>query len=378
MSVLTGQAPINLGPLTTTFTPPAACTVAVGERRNGLADFFGIGGDYDIAWLGQACDGNKPFDDTSCWPETSKGAEEKEAPLSGWGFYSPGLHCPVGYATACSATGGKGGKSDWPVQFELKNGETAVGCCPRGYGCANINGQTCIMMAESTTVPTVTCKDGTTGDVAFQTVPDEEASITAFSLLAPMIQINWQSSDLPTSTTTSSRRTATKTSTSSRSTTDSTETTRTGTSSSSETSDLGDGSQTTGGETSTDAPTNTPTLQDSDNSSDSSSLSSGVKVAIGVAGSVAVLLMLVCTLFYCWRRRKNDREEQELDRLYGLKNTMNDGGDFTNTTDIPGWYRGQRLATPAHDPFGGYNGNPGFGSEMERPAVPYYRPYRPS
>jgi len=130
-STLIGQAPTNLGPLTTTFTPPAACTVAVGAGRGGLAGLFGFGGDEDVAFLGQACSRGKAFDDTACWPETSKGAEKKEAPLSGWGFYSPGLHCPVGYATACSATGGSGGGSGWPVQFKLRDGETAVGCCPR-------------------------------------------------------------------------------------------------------------------------------------------------------------------------------------------------------------------------------------------------------
>jgi hypothetical protein len=127
-TVLIGQAPINLGPLTTTFTPAAACTLAVGAGRGGL---FGGGGDKDVAYLGQACSRGKAFDDTSCWPATSKGAEEQEAPLHGWGYYSPGLHCPVGYATACSATGGSGGGSGWPVQFKLRDGETAVGCCPR-------------------------------------------------------------------------------------------------------------------------------------------------------------------------------------------------------------------------------------------------------
>lgn len=130
-TVLIGQAPTNLGPLTTTFTPPPECTVAVGAASNGLADFFGVGGAKDIAYLGQGCSRGKAFDATTCWPGTSKGAEERDAPLSGWGFYSPGLHCPVGYATACSATGGSGGGSGWPVQFKLRDGETAVGCCPR-------------------------------------------------------------------------------------------------------------------------------------------------------------------------------------------------------------------------------------------------------
>ena len=125
-TVLTGQAPTNLGPLTTTLTPPAACTVAIGARRGFIGDK-----DDHVAYRGQLCSDNKAVDDTACWPPTSKGAQERSAPLSGWGFYSPGVHCPVGYATACSATGGKGGGSGWPVQFKLRDGETAVGCCPK-------------------------------------------------------------------------------------------------------------------------------------------------------------------------------------------------------------------------------------------------------
>lgn len=131
MTVIIGQAPNNLGPLTTTFTPPPACTVAVGAATGGIGGWLGLGGQEDVAYLGQACSWGKAYDDTGCWPETTAGVEETKAPLYGWGFYSPGLHCPVGYATACSATGGSGGGSEWPVQFKLRAGETAVGCCPR-------------------------------------------------------------------------------------------------------------------------------------------------------------------------------------------------------------------------------------------------------
>lgn len=49
-------------------------------------------------------------------------------PFRGWGFYSPGLVCPHGYTSACTATAG--GDAQWPVQFEMLEGETAVGCCP--------------------------------------------------------------------------------------------------------------------------------------------------------------------------------------------------------------------------------------------------------
>ena len=117
-STITGLTPTVLGPLTTTFTPPPACTIAVGSKPlfQDLEPF---------AHLGKKCTLFKPADEPSCWPPMASGAS------IGQGYYSPGLNCPSGYATACSATGGKGGKSDWPLQFQLRAQETAVGCCPR-------------------------------------------------------------------------------------------------------------------------------------------------------------------------------------------------------------------------------------------------------
>jgi len=122
VSPLVGQDPVNLGPLTTTFTQPPACTVAVADGKD------------PSAWLAQSCDGLKgAVDVTTCWPPTSKGAPSTTDALHGWGYYSPGIACPAGHASACSATGGASGGSGWPVQFKLLDGETAVGCCPR-YG----------------------------------------------------------------------------------------------------------------------------------------------------------------------------------------------------------------------------------------------------
>lgn len=118
-SVLIGQAPTNLGPLTATFTPPPACTVAVADGSSGF--------------LSQACDPiNGAVDALSCWPPLSAGVASPSPPFHGLGFYSPGVACPSGYASACSATAG--GSAGWPVQFSLQAGETAVGCCPRYAG----------------------------------------------------------------------------------------------------------------------------------------------------------------------------------------------------------------------------------------------------
>ncbi|KAK3392721.1 hypothetical protein B0H63DRAFT_461 [Podospora didyma] len=385
---LIGQAPINLGPLTTTFTPPPACATAVGVAEGGLLGLGLLGGPLaNTAYLGQACSRGKAVDATTCWPPASSGAESKSAPLSGWGFYSPGLHCPIGYATACSATGGSGGGSGWPVQFKLLDGETAVGCCPSGYGCANANGQTCIMVATSTTVPMVTCDSGTkSGDVASQTVPDIKASITAFSLFAPMFQINWQSSDLPETATASSQPETTAAIPSNGTNTGAnnqptvmsgTKTVHVGAASGLPTLET-DGSQA--------APTGVPvnTSDTAGNNSDASrkeatpgdsGMATGTKVGLGIAGGVAAVLIAVSAFFYVWRRRRSQREEQELDRLYGIKHTTSSSADLTASDEIPGWYRGHRLMTPTQpmsaDPFRGGT------SELEPPASPYYRPYRP-
>ncbi|KAK4646952.1 uncharacterized protein QC761_100190 [Podospora bellae-mahoneyi] len=376
-TVLIGQAPTNLGPLTTTFTPPPECTVAVGAGRGGfLGDLFGGGDDKSIAYLGQACSRNRAVDDTACWPATSEGAESKKAPLNGWGFYSPGLHCPVGYATACAATGGSGGGSGWPVQFRLLAGETAVGCCPSGYGCANINGQTCTLVVTSSTIPTVTCDGSKSQNFGFQTVPDPEASITAFSIFAPMIQINWQSSDRPATTTSSTGTGSTASST--RPTTTNPLASASGTKvidtedeSAEETLVLDDNSQATGtGRVPTrtlEAPGLASDAADASSGEDSEGLSSNVKVGLGVVGASVVLLALVIGLFWCWRKRKNAAEEQELDRLYGQKTATGSTSDLTRSDEIPGWCRGQRLATPTQkEPFFRESLR-----EMRMPADPY-------
>lgn len=357
----------------------------------------------NTAHLGQTCSRGEGVDATSCWPPTSSGAPSKTGALNGWGYYSPGVHCPVGYATACRATGGSGGGSEWPVQFRLRAGETAVGCCPRyypssvalydvltshsGYGCANINGQTCTMIATSTTVPTVTCDGTKSGDFAFQTVPDAEASITAFSLFAPMIQINWQSSDQPATTTRSrtSGDSPTRTSTPDQPTATS-------------------GTQTIDTKTASDVPTlvtdgsvSLPTNTGNSNASTgdaeqkgaesdgNTGLATTTKVGLSIAGAVAAVALVVGTVMYVWRRRRNQREEQELDRLYGMKHNSSTNLNGHGDDDIPGWYRGQRQVatqfTPAASqftpttlsPYG-----PGAGSsELDAPASPYYRPYRP-
>lgn len=124
-STITGQVRTNLGPLTTTFTQPPSCTIAIAEQEDNILTGFLA---YTCALSQRNSTG---LDNTSCWPGTSSGAAAPSVPFQGWGFYSPGTICPTGYSSACSATGGASSSSGWPVQFQLLEGETAVGCCPR-------------------------------------------------------------------------------------------------------------------------------------------------------------------------------------------------------------------------------------------------------
>jgi hypothetical protein len=122
----TDQARTNLGPLTTAVSLPSTCSSHFEQCST-----------CDQAWAGQTCFASTSTsfvdygvqDNTDCWPATTSFVATPPIPLQGWGFYSPGISCPSGMVSACTATAG--GSSDWPVQFGMVSGETAVGCCPR-------------------------------------------------------------------------------------------------------------------------------------------------------------------------------------------------------------------------------------------------------
>ncbi|KAF2866495.1 hypothetical protein BDV95DRAFT_598756 [Massariosphaeria phaeospora] len=193
----------NLGPLTTTFIAPSHCSGAVLACPT-----------CSKAFQAQTCksgpNASGAEDDSECWPPTT--VSEKRPPLAGFGFYSPGIACPMGYTTACSAVSQavqqttsavrvvpvalQGGK----FQFPLVAGETAVGCCPTGYSCAThtqFGWQTCHHIATSTKIAAVSCEEGAKDGIGALDVPFVAASttITKMDLWAPMIQINWQTTD---------------------------------------------------------------------------------------------------------------------------------------------------------------------------------------
>ncbi|RSM02880.1 hypothetical protein CEP52_007729 [Fusarium oligoseptatum] len=241
----------NLGPLTTKFTYPAKCSATALACT-----------DCDVGWQAQSCGTlNKANtqglqDDTDCWPprETSRTAPYA---LNGWGYYSPGLECPDGYEPACSATGSMTG--DFNFQFSVLDHETVIGCCPSGYTCAQPAGpQTCMSVASraGSHYPRLFTKTESDGDESLSTMD-------GVTVRAPMFQLNYQSSDLPSSTGTSS--------------------------------------ETTGSTRETMA-SNT---SDAD-TEPSSGLSTGAQAGIGAGVGVAGLLLIGAGLYF-WRRKRNTR-----------------------------------------------------------------------
>ncbi|KAK0726512.1 hypothetical protein B0T21DRAFT_336883 [Apiosordaria backusii] len=180
MAVLTALQRKVLGDLTTTFTPPPSCQTPAAVSN------------FNIVWRGQTCAPTAMQDNPDCWPPRTAGAPKANSAFYGWGFYSPGLECPQGYTSACTASATSQG---WRVQFKMEPEETFVGCCPDGYVCHNQNGQTCIANARTTAIETYHCDSGTTINLATMTLPAENWS-QAY-IYAPMIQLAWKISDLP-------------------------------------------------------------------------------------------------------------------------------------------------------------------------------------
>lgn len=121
----------NVGPLTTTATLPASCFEGHHDRLTNV-------------YLAQNCislesDLYAVQDDPSCWPSPANDSPNEDAakqhmtpPMYGFGYYSPGIFCPSGYATACRAGTESASATDvaFFFQFPIAASETAYGCCP--------------------------------------------------------------------------------------------------------------------------------------------------------------------------------------------------------------------------------------------------------
>lgn len=127
---------VNLGPLTTTFTPPSSCASFMALDQALSSAWFPQGKIIE-ANMAQSCDRWKNFgDDPLCWPPPSPTPTGSAAlPLHGYGLYSPGLICPLGYTRACyQAAGTSPGQLtelvSYNFQYPLEEEEYAIGCCP--------------------------------------------------------------------------------------------------------------------------------------------------------------------------------------------------------------------------------------------------------
>lgn len=115
----------NLGPLTTVFTGLPSCTYVFETTSFAYSDY-----------VAQTCTAGNLADAQACWPSPTATVESTEGALNGRGYYSPGLVCPSGWYSACSATAAATADNsqvsgDFTFQFALSSGVTAVGCCPR-------------------------------------------------------------------------------------------------------------------------------------------------------------------------------------------------------------------------------------------------------
>ncbi|KAH6634078.1 hypothetical protein B0J18DRAFT_8261 [Chaetomium sp. MPI-SDFR-AT-0129] len=209
MPAFTGRIAVPLGPLTTTWTMPEFCSIHV---LGCTACSKGYRGQQCLVENGTTA----PQDHTTCWPPMTARAGSPTHPFVGLGLYSPGLVCPMGYTTACTAE--YGGRSGWEMQFSLIPGETAVGCCPEGFKCSNIFGNTCIAVETNLVATTALCSGTQMVDINQVTIPlsvdvtttiiDTAAentmvtnSLSRVSMMAPMFQLNYKASDVQTAPT---------------------------------------------------------------------------------------------------------------------------------------------------------------------------------
>lgn len=155
VTTINGYTFNNLGPLTTTFTPPASCTTGTANLQIAVTD-------SEISSLflqyAQQCSTVAGLD---CAPPGSKSHTQPTSTVNlnptqifNRVYYSPGFYCPSGWSTAGVAEYSNGTVTglgvfkttatpthypDGPAEFELPGtllmslldpSETAVVCCP--------------------------------------------------------------------------------------------------------------------------------------------------------------------------------------------------------------------------------------------------------
>jgi len=265
----------NLGPLTTTYTPPSTCFFTTAfPATGGGEDVTGAGVAIAETYLQIVSNAA-----TSCYPSNYGYLGDSS------NFFSPGFICPAGYST--------GGF------LSTVNGETLAFCCPSGFrqpGGPNYHGcsKTIIGVLTASAVLTRTG----TGLEFYLGSMSTQFSSTEHTLDASAIPLRWRAIDLPSSPTTA---TSSPSSLSSSSSISSTSTGNEGTT------------------LSTYKPSSTPASQSIPPSSSTSSTSSGgglsgsdkialgvgigVGIGIGLPGAIAASVQIWRMCFGQQRRR---------------------------------------------------------------------------
>jgi hypothetical protein len=245
------------------------------------------------------------------------------------------------------------------------------------------------MVVTSATIPTVACDGSKSGNFGFLTVPNTAASMATVSLFAPMIQINWRSTDRPEASLTPTPPPTPTSASIVVVATSGTKTIDTEAASGEQTlilaPGIGSGADASDADADIGEESATPSQQSVDNGNGNKAEGLNVvsRVAIGAASTAVLLAVVVCGLFYWWRRRRKSKyETRELDRLYGMRHTMGPDGDFTSQEEMPSWHRGHRIVTPPTRYPGARAGTQSMRSVNMPPtpvvpSVPYYKPYRP-
>ncbi|KAM3441679.1 hypothetical protein MY4824_001457 [Beauveria thailandica] len=153
---------VNLGPLTSTFTPPLSCSSLTLSSSFTLRNHM----DRIIFNYGRRCLGvveATPKVDEPCYPPRYGAAFERLRRLTKNNVYpvfSPASICPSGYTSAC---GFKSSNATIAIataehvinEFEmmmntlLEETQTAIACCPSAYGCYAIGPYKCIYRPSS-------------------------------------------------------------------------------------------------------------------------------------------------------------------------------------------------------------------------------------
>ncbi|RMJ20938.1 hypothetical protein PHISP_08191 [Aspergillus sp. HF37] len=148
LTSLSGAGLTNLGPLTTTFTPPPSCV------QSNARTMFGPSAPNVLPYGHISCDNIN--DNRECLPSPSKVATETAPPYTQTvDYFSPGIFCPAGWTTVGTAampvSGGPTATPEVSGAFKFNKdgsvgyighrdhvlladalvpGETAVECCP--------------------------------------------------------------------------------------------------------------------------------------------------------------------------------------------------------------------------------------------------------